>query len=99
MARTSGWPSRWLSFNANAKTKTRGNEASEFINTYARVVKASVGGAAGDLIRLRPWQLKLVDSLLAETADGKLKHRSALVGLPRKQGKSALGAGLALWSL
>ena len=99
MARVSGWPSRWVSYSATAKTKTRGTEASDFINSYCRVVKASVGGAAGDLMQLRPWQLKLVDSLLSETADGKLRHRSALVGLPRKQGKSALGAGLALWSL
>lgn len=99
MAKTNGWPPRWISYNANARTRTRGGEACDFINSYARVVKASVGGAAGELIRLRPWQTRLVDSLLAENSEGKLRHRSALIGLPRKQGKSALGAGLALWSL
>lgn len=99
MAKTKGWPARWCTYSPTSKSKTRGPQAVEFINTYARVVKASVGGAAGDLITLRPWQTKLVDALLAETGDGKLRHRSALVGLPRKQGKSALGAGLALWSL
>lgn len=48
---------------------------------------------------LRPWQRKLVNGLLAETPDGKLKHRSALIGMPRKNGKSALLTGLALWQL
>ncbi len=94
-----GWPPRWLSFNTTARTRTRGDEAAEFVNTYARVVKSSVGGAVGERITLRPWQRRLIDGLLAEDSSGRLRHRAALVGLPRKQGKSALGAGLALWSL
>lgn len=99
MAKTQGWPSQWASLNPTARTRTRGGEAAEFVNAYCRITKSSVGGSAGELIRLRPWQLKLLDGLLAEGSDGRLLHRSALVGLPRKQGKSALGAGLALWSL
>lgn len=99
MAKAKGWPPRWSSLNPTASTRSRGGEAAEFINTYCRITKASVGGHAGDLIVLRPWQLSLLDALLAEDRDGRLRHRAALVGLPRKQGKSALGAGLALWSL
>lgn len=99
MAKSKGWPPKWLTLNTNSKTKTRGPEAIEFINAYCRVTKASVGGAAGELITLRPWQEELVNSLLAEDKNQKLRHRAALIGLPRKQGKSALGAGLALWSL
>jgi phage terminase large subunit-like protein len=62
-------------------------------------VKESVAGHAGDLIQLRPWQQLLLAGLLAEDGDGHLKHRAALVGMARKNGKSALGAGLALWGL
>lgn len=99
MAKTQGWPPRWSTLNPTARTRTRGPAAAEFINAYCRITKASVGGHAGDLIVLRPWQLKLLDGLLAENAQGRLIVRQALVGMPRKQGKSALGAGLALWSL
>lgn len=98
-ARTAGWPPRWCSLNPTARTRSRGPEAVEFVNAYARVTKASVGGAAGELIELRPWQTKLLDGLLAEDSTGKLRHRAALIGMARKNGKSALGAGLALWSL
>jgi phage terminase large subunit-like protein len=99
-----GWPPRWLTFNATKRTATRGDEAIEFINTYCRITKSSVGGAAGERIVLRPWQEQLVRSLLALKPAGNssqkvLRHRTGLAGLPRKNGKSALGSGLALWSL
>jgi phage terminase large subunit-like protein len=48
---------------------------------------------------LRPWQRKLVDNLFARRADKRRRHRVALVGLPRKGGKSALGSGIALYGL
>jgi phage terminase large subunit-like protein len=99
VARTPGWPPRYSTLNPTARTKTRGGQAAEFINSYCRITKASVGGEVGDLIDLRPWQRKTLDALLAERPDGRLKHRAALIGLPRKQGKSALGSGLALWGL
>ncbi len=101
MARAKGWPPRWSTLNPTQRTRTRGDQAAEFINAYCRITKSSVGGSAGDLIVLRPWQLKLIDALLAEDATPQhmLKHRAALIGMPRKSGKSALGAGLALWSL
>ena len=99
MAKTKGWPPRWSTLSPTARTRSRGGQVAEFIDNYCRITKTSVGGDAGELIVLRPWQHKLLDGLFAEDADGKLRHRSSLVGLPRKQGKSALGAGIALWSL
>lgn len=99
MGRTAGWPPRWCSLTPTAKTATRGPEAAAFIEAYCRITKSSVGGRAGELIRLRPWQHKLLDGLLAERPDGRLRHRAALVGMARKNGKSALGAALALWGL
>jgi phage terminase large subunit-like protein len=37
--------------------------------------------------------------LLARRADGKYKHRQALIGMPRKNGKSAVGAAIAIYGL
>jgi phage terminase large subunit-like protein len=98
-SRVAGWPPRWVSLEPTAKTPSRGGEAGEFIEGYCRVVKDSVGGRSGELIRLRPWQRNLTTALLAETPDGRLQHRTALIGMARKNGKSALGSGLALWGL
>jgi phage terminase large subunit-like protein len=70
-----------------------------FINSYCRITKDSVAGRAGELIVLRPWQVSLLRGLLAEGPDGRLRHRAALIGMARKNGKSALGAGLALEGL
>ena len=97
--RTSGWPPRWITFNPTARTKSRGSDVSAFINAYARITKESIGGHAGELLVLRPWQERLLTALFAEDRDGRLRHRAALIGMARKNGKSALGAGLALYSL
>lgn len=37
--------------------------------------------------------------LFARRPDGRYRHRSALIGMPRKNGKSSLGAGIALFGL
>lgn len=69
------------------------------MNHYARITKTSLGGDVGELMVCRPWQERLLAGLLAENDRGLLRHRSALVGMARKNGKSGLGAGLALWGL
>jgi phage terminase large subunit-like protein len=81
---------------AAAVKASRGVEVCDFVDTFCRVTKDSVGGRAGDLIVLRPWQRLLVRYLFAGRPDGKLRHRQALVGLARKNAKSTLGAGVAL---
>lgn len=48
---------------------------------------------------LRPWQRELLEDLFELRPDGRRRFRRGLIGLPRKNGKSALGAGIALWSL
>ncbi|MEV5943657.1 terminase large subunit [Streptomyces sp. NPDC051994] len=70
-----------------------------FAERLLRITKDSIGGPSGSLLKLRPWQVDLVGGLLARRPDGRLKHRQALIGMPRKQGKSALGAGIALYGL
>jgi phage terminase large subunit-like protein len=69
---------------------------SEFINNYCRVTKDSLGGSAGELIRLRGWQDMMLRQLFAEQQNGRLRHRQALIGLARKNAKSTLGAGIGL---
>jgi phage terminase large subunit-like protein len=62
-------------------------------------VKDSVGGHAGDPLLLLPWQKKVLGALFARRPDGKLRHRTGIIGLPRKNGKSALGSGIGLYGL
>ena len=90
------WPPRWLSA---TPARTRGEGVCEFVESFCRVTKDSVGGRAGDLLVLRRFQRELLCALMAEDESGHLKHRQALIGLARKNGKSALGASLALSAL
>lgn len=48
---------------------------------------------------LRPWQKELLVDLFALRPDGRRQFRRGLVGMPRKNGKSALGSGIALFGL
>lgn len=66
-----------------------------FIQRHCRLTK---GSRARSTIRLAPWQRKLVKDLM-RSRRGRRVHRRALVGMPRKNGKSLLGAGLALYAL
>jgi phage terminase large subunit-like protein len=93
------WPPRWITpVPDDALASSHGMKASDFINTFAVVTKDSVGGKAGSPMRLRPWQMNLLDNAFASQGDG-FRHSVSLVGQPRKNGKSALASGLALWSL
>lgn len=66
-----------------------------FIETYCRVVKGGKGNPAGELIRLRPWQREF----LAAVYDPDPRPRQGLLSVARKNGKSLLGAGIALYHL
>jgi phage terminase large subunit-like protein len=75
-----------------------GPEFGDF-TSLLRVTKDSVGGSAGEPMVMRDWQTDMMLRLFARRSDGRLKHRQALIGVPRKNGKSALGAGVALYGL
>jgi phage terminase large subunit-like protein len=47
----------------------------------------------------RPWQRSLTEHLFAVRPDGELRHKVGLIGLPRKNGKSAWLSAVALESL
>ncbi len=97
MPKVQGWPPRWLTVPPSKQTD--GDRVSEFIETYCRVTKDSIGGSAGELIKIRPWQRELINAIFTLNKDGSYRHRQALVGLPRKSGKSALGSAIALFGL
>lgn len=99
-ARVDGWPPRWLTpVPAADIARGDGEHATKFIENLCRITKDSVAGSAGTEIELRGWQRQALGHLLARRADGRYRHRQALIGVARKNGKSALGAGLALYSL
>jgi phage terminase large subunit-like protein len=70
----------------------------EFVEAYGRITKDSVAGRAGERLVLRDWQKSLLEHLFAWDKDG-LRHRVSLVGMPRKNGKSSVGAALGLYGL
>lgn len=94
------WPPKWITPVSKQELEDSiGWEVSEFINSMCIQTKDTVAGRSGLPIVLRPWQREMIDYIFARREDGRLKHRTALVGMPRKNGKSAIGSGIALWSL
>lgn len=94
------WPPAWLTpVTKKEYEKSRGIHTIDFINSFCTQTKDTVAGHAGEKIHLRAWQEELIKNIFAVRTDGKLKHRTALVGMPRKNGKSGMGSGVALWSL
>lgn len=100
MTRVEPWPPRWLTpVPLDDLDRGDGDHAAEFIEALCRITKESVAGASGSPIVLRPWQTELLRHTYARRPDGRYRHRQALVGVARKNGKSALGAGLGLYGL
>lgn len=98
MAARKPWPPALLS-PTRPRAKTDGDQCADFIEAFCRITKDSIAGRSGEPITLRPWQKALLRGLLERRPDGHLKHRQALIGMPRKNGKSALASGIALWGL
>jgi len=74
-------------------SRTRGRHVSDFAEKLLRV---SRGFKVGEPLDFTEWQDWLVDRIFEETEDGLLRYRRAIVGLPRKNGKSLLGTTIAL---
>ena len=98
--RIEGFPPRYLtSIPLPDLKRSRGDEIADFAESLCKITKDSVAGAAGEPLVFRPWQRQLTKHLFARKADGKLKHKVGLIGLPRKNGKSAWLSAVALESL
>jgi len=95
-----GWPPTWITPVSDKELKnSRGWECSQFINTFCSQTKETVAGTSGSRIYLRDWQQETLNNLFAVNQKGLFKHRTAMIGMARKNGKSTLGSGIALWSL
>lgn len=95
-----GFPPRWLSPVAESDLKrSRGNDIADFAEALCKITKDSIAGHAGEDLIFRPWQRELTKQLFAVKADGTFRHRIGLIGLPRKNGKSAWLSAVALESL
>lgn len=76
-----------------------GQSVIDFFGQHCRITKESLGGRSGELVSLRNWQVNMFRQMFARREDGRRRHRRALIGMPRKNGKSAIGSGLALYGL
>lgn len=77
--------------------KDAGNRAVRFFETQVRLVE---GTTAGEAFRLQPWQAKIVRDIFGwKRSNGTRRYRTAYIEVPRKNGKSTLAAGLALYLL
>lgn len=73
---------------------SRGGDVVDFAELTMR---ASRGFRVGEPLRFTDWQSWLLERLLEVESDtGLLRFRRAVIGLPRKNGKSLLGTALAL---
>jgi phage terminase large subunit-like protein len=94
------WPPRWITpVDLADRKRGDGSLYAEFAEAVCRVTKDSVAAPAGELLHLRDWQKELLNYALARRPDGRMKHRVALIGMARKNGKSALAASMGLSAL
>lgn len=97
MTAIGGWPPKYLSSVSDDEyAHSRGDEVIDFAEALCKITKDSVAGSAGEPLVLRDWQKELTRNLFAVKDNGRLKHKIALIGLPRKQGKSAWLSAVAL---
>lgn len=60
---------------------------------------ATKGFRAGEQLQFTAWQKWLLRALYERDDRGRLRYRRALIGLPRKQGKSLMGSAIAVYSM
>lgn len=76
--------------------RTDGDFVIDFAETLCRQTE---GANAGHPLRLAEWQKRLLRDLFELREDGRRRYRQALIGMPRKNGKSSLCGVLALYLL
>jgi phage terminase large subunit-like protein len=76
--------------------QTDGDEIIKFAENHFRVLK---GFRAGNPLEFTAWQKWLLRGLFERNDAGRLRYRRALIGLPRKQGKSLMGSAIAVYSM
>jgi phage terminase large subunit-like protein len=96
----SAWPPRWLTpVPAEDISRGDGDYCADFIGDFCRITKDSIGGPAGKLISVLPEQRELFGHVFARRPDGRYRHRTVLIGKPRKNAKSTECAGMGIFGL
>jgi phage terminase large subunit-like protein len=71
----------------------------ERVVAFLEDLPITAGKLAGSKMKIRPWQREFLEAVYREDADGNRPVRTAILSLARKQGKTAISAGLALCHL
>src|SRR6187431_979333 len=91
------------SWNRDQRTRYDGPlapvEAAQDPITFINRLTHTKGAHARETFQLRPWQLKIVRALFRKRKDGLRQYRTALLMLPRKNGKTELAAAIAIYGL
>ena len=95
------WPPLYLTpVPDESWAKSDGDLAVEFAEAFGSIGKDGVAGRAGSPLVLRDWQKQLLARVYARKPSGGYQFSTVLIGMPRKNGKSALSsAAFALYSL
>jgi phage terminase large subunit-like protein len=78
------------------KWERKGLSRAERVIVFLETLPITSGPLAGTKMKLRPWQREIIEAIFAVNEHGHRKVRTALITMPRKQGKSQLAAGLEL---
>jgi phage terminase large subunit-like protein len=92
--------SKALTSSTSGLARTKPDEGDLAVDFIQRFCVQSKGTEGGTLVKLRDWQQDIVRDLLVHNPDNGLrKHRTALIGMPKKNGKSLIGSALATYFL
>lgn len=69
----------------------------DFAEELVPIAKDSIAGRSGEALKLRFWQRELLRHIFALKEDDTFAHRFYLVGIARKNGKTAMAATLPLY--
>jgi phage terminase large subunit-like protein len=83
-------------YTKRANDVSDGDDVIDFAYDHFTVLK---GFRAGHPLEFTDWQKWLLRSLYERRVDGRLRYRRALIGLPRKQGKSLIGSAIAIYGM
>lgn len=78
------------------KWQRKGLTRAERVIAFLETLPITAGPLAGTEMQLRPWQREIVEAIYAVDDGGNRLVRTALITIPRKNGKTGLAAGLAL---
>ena len=90
------WPPRWLTHDVDVLSE-RAQLAIDFVEVFGQITKESVAGRAGSRLILRDWQKDIIRNIYATNDNGGFIRKLNVVGVPRKNGKSALASHLAVF--